>query len=77
MLKKVMSTAMAIVAIAGAVAGSSNAKALLEDNEWLIVETEERATESEAQEACPGLGEVCAYEIDAQGMPTGNQFFKQ
>lgn len=76
MLKKIFTATMAIVAVAGAFAGSSNAKSLLQDAGWVIVDRPGLHSTLSASAACLGGEDTCAYEVDAQGNPTGGMYFK-
>lgn len=71
-----LTVATAIVAVTGAFVGSSNAKSLLQDERWVLIEdpgnTHSTAT---AAAACPGDDALCAFQVDANGNPTGDQFF--
>ncbi|MFD2968793.1 hypothetical protein [Sphingobacterium bambusae] len=75
MFKKVMTLAVAIVAIGSAFVGSSNAKNLLQQNRWVLISNEnETVSATTARNACPGIEDTCAYEVNAQGQPTGQTF---
>jgi hypothetical protein len=75
MLRKIFTAALAIVAVAGAFAGSSNAKSLLQDAGWVINGQEGLHSTLSASAACTLGEQTCAYEVDTQGNPTGDRFY--
>ncbi len=76
MLKKVLTMAAVLLSAGWAFTGSATGKSLLQDASWVINGQTGLHSTSSAVNACPGrILDTCAYQVDAQGNPTGDKFY--